>query len=95
VPSTQRDATTGLDPTLMHSAMLRETPDVPRVELRTSSLGDWIAIYVDGEKKADGHSLHPREILAAVGITPSEQEMPLDDMGMTPDGSDPFPETLS
>lgn len=37
---------------------------------------DWIAMYVNGEKVIDGHSLPYRSILEALGIPFTTQEAP-------------------
>jgi hypothetical protein len=37
---------------------------------------DWIALYLDGIKKAEGHSLSPEHVLGALGIEYTSQEAP-------------------
>lgn len=38
------------------------------MEVKIIHSDDWVALYVDGEVKAQGHSLPPRDVLAAVDI---------------------------
>jgi hypothetical protein len=46
-----------------------------RVDLVSSASGDWIAVYVDGDKVAEGHSLSEGMVLDAVGIQHGRREL--------------------
>ncbi len=40
--------------------------------------GDWVGLYVGGELMAEGHSLAPIQVLAAVGIEAKSREVLMD-----------------
>jgi hypothetical protein len=40
--------------------------------------GDWIGLYVGGRLAAEGHSLAPAQVLAAVGIEATSREVLMD-----------------
>lgn len=40
----------------------------PSVLIAVSEEGDWEGIYVNGELKAEGHSLDARQIIEALGL---------------------------
>lgn len=61
-----------------------------RVHFRDSAEGDWEALYIDGRKMAEGHSIPRWELLACLDIKYTEEEVELDDVGMGE-----FPEELS
>lgn len=65
-----------------------------RIHIRTSADGDWIAVYKDGRMVEQNHSCDIRQGLEALGISFTDEEMVLDDIGNLPDGADPFPERL-
>lgn len=50
--------------------------------------GDWEALYVDGRKIIENHSLSSTQVLDALGIEYERREVPEDPYG------DGFPETL-
>ena len=65
-----------------------------------ASRGDWEALYINGEKVADGHTLYHRDILSALeGVEVGEtrvESYPIDAMGDNPWGkSMRFPVNLS
>lgn len=48
-------------------------------------LEDWIGIYVDGKLKAENHTLSPEEVLDAVGIKYSSEEIENFEYGHLPE----------
>lgn len=38
------------------------------IHLVTSEAGDWTALYIDGQKVIENHSLNPHEVLEALGL---------------------------
>lgn len=55
---------------------------------------DWTALYKDGVKVEENHSISLTFGLKALDIEFEEREVEVDDLGNAPDGSDPFPERL-
>jgi hypothetical protein len=53
--------------------------------------GDWVAMYVDGKKVLEGHTVDAMEVLEQVGIQATDIEVVVDEDD--PDAS--FPEGLS
>jgi hypothetical protein len=51
---------------------------MPKVHFIRSSEGDWTAMYVDGQKVAEGHSLDDREVCKALGIKATSVEVDVD-----------------
>ncbi len=45
------------------------------VTFLSSESGDWIAMYVDGEMKLQGHSLRPEDIVKALGVEVESKEL--------------------
>ncbi len=64
------------------------------IHIRTSSFGDWIAIYKDGKCVEQGHSCDIERGLEALDIDFTSAEMQLDEYGQLSSGEDPFPEIL-
>jgi hypothetical protein len=65
------------------------------IEIRTCD--DWTAVYKDGRKVEENHSVPLRQGLEALGIEFNYVDLydEVDpDTGSLKDGSDPFPETL-
>lgn len=48
------------------------------IEIVSSSDGDWVGIYVNGQLKDEGHSLTPSMVLAALGLEHSRIEVEMD-----------------
>ncbi len=46
-----------------------------KIQVRTTS--DWSALYIDGVKSIDGHTLHWSHVLDALGIEYDSQEIEL------------------
>ena len=57
---------------------------------------DWVAVYKDGEKVEENHSVPLTRGLEALGIEFEVVDLfdQVSDLGTLPDGSDPFPERL-
>jgi hypothetical protein len=49
-----------------------------RVRFITSSDGDWVAMYVDGVKVAEGHSISRYDVLDALDIPYASEEIDVD-----------------
>lgn len=65
------------------------------IHLRYDEGGDWVALYVNGVKVEEGHSLNPAMVATALGLEFTESRVEIDyDTGSTPDGDDPFPHRL-
>lgn len=62
--------------------------------VRRGSLGDWVAIYHDGVKLAEGHRLSPEDVFDLLEVRFDRDYVEQDDIGNGPGGSDPFPDTL-
>jgi len=50
-----------------------------KVHIITDLYGDWIALYKDGSKVAEGHSLDEKQVLDALGIEYTESEISNDE----------------
>lgn len=65
-----------------------------KIVIRTCD--DWVAVYKDGQKVEENHSVPLTQGLRALGI--DFEHVDLDDqvdcLGAMPDGSDPFPEAI-
>lgn len=51
--------------------------------------GDWVAMYIDGRKVAEGHSLNEYQVLDALGVPYTSEEVDDD-----PYQDTPYPEEL-
>lgn len=49
---------------------------------------DWVAMYVNGIKVCEGHSLHYSHVLDALGIQYTQQSGPKEEMGTYVDFTD-------
>lgn len=78
------------------STAIADALDAPAIEYR--AVDDWVALYKDGKKVAEGHSIPTTRALAALGIEFTNKYWDHDEMdevlGVLKDGTDPFPETI-
>jgi hypothetical protein len=67
---------------------------MPAIHIRTCD--DWVAVYKDGVKVEENHSVSLRQGLEALGIEFEHVDLDdqMDDLGNLKGGGDPFPETL-
>lgn len=61
-------------------------------EITFVSSDDWVALYIDGTKAIDGHSLHWSHVLDALGVRYERREAPVIESGRN--GDVIFGETL-
>lgn len=57
------------------------------------SADDWTALYVDGVKKDEGHSLNHTDVLAALGIKCKRKRV--DEEWLSEEAGSSFPDDLS
>ena len=64
-----------------------------RIDIRECD--DWVALYKDGKKVEEGHSVPLKHALEALGIEFNAVWLEVDEISITtPDGKDAFPEEL-
>lgn len=47
----------------------------PQIHFIKPESGDWVAMYVNGKKVAEGHSLDEYEVVEALGLTYTSDEI--------------------
>ncbi len=66
--------------------------------LHLRAVDDWIAIYIDGKRAYEGHSIDPRTLLDIIGVDYSSEYIEPDEYDEVtiefPDGSPVFPDKL-
>lgn len=60
----------------------------PRIHIRGAIDGDWEALYVDGKKVEETHTISMRKALQALGVEFTSEEVEAEPYGES------FPETL-